>query len=99
MTDAHQGEVFWVNLDPVRGSKQAGKRPVVVISGNTLNESMPIRIVCPLTRKTRGSTGRVSVPKSRTNGLKQDSDILVFQIRTVSRERFGKKIGHISADQ
>lgn len=99
MINARQGDIFWVDLDPVRGSEQAGKRPVVVISGDTLNESLPIRIVCPLTGQVRGSTGRVTIPKNKSNGLKKESDVLIFQVRTISVKRIGKKIGHITDAQ
>ncbi len=99
MTNARQGEIFWVHLDPVRGSEQAGKRPAVIISGDTLNGATNIRIVCALTTRIRGSTGRVTVPKIKENGLKQDSDVIVFQVRAVSVERIGKKIGKVTAGQ
>ncbi|MBI5469942.1 type II toxin-antitoxin system PemK/MazF family toxin [Candidatus Kaiserbacteria bacterium] len=99
MTDPRQGDIFWVVLDPVLGSEQAGKRPVVVVSGNTLNDGMPIRIVCPLTGRVMGKSGRVSIPKTKANGLKKDSDVLVFQVRTLSPLRFRDKIGHITGAQ
>ena len=46
-----QGEIWNANLDPVKGSEQAGYRPVVIISGNLLNTHLPIAIVIPLTRE------------------------------------------------
>lgn len=99
MSEQRQGDLYWVELDPVKGSEQAGKRPVVVISGNTLNDGLPVRIVCPLTTRVKGGAGRVTLVKAKTNGLKNDSDVLVFQVRTVSLQRFGKKIGRITNAQ
>ena len=40
-----QGEVWYANLNPTKGSEQAGLRPVVVVSGNLLNQHLNIVIV------------------------------------------------------
>ena len=42
-----QGEIWFANLDPVKGSEQSGMRPVVIISGNTLNDAASYRYRCP----------------------------------------------------
>ena len=94
-----QGEIYWVDFDPTRGFEQAGKRPAVVISGNSVNELLTTHIVFPLTSQLRGTGGRVAIGKDKSNGLKTDSDVLVMQIRTADIARFGKKIGHISGPQ
>jgi mRNA interferase MazF len=46
-----RGDLFWVNLDPARGSEQAGRRPVVVIQNNIGNEAAATTIIAPLTTK------------------------------------------------
>jgi mRNA interferase MazF len=99
MINGRQGEIYWMDMNPVRGSEQTGKRPAVIISGDTLNRAMDIRIACPLTTRIRGNTGRVTIPKTKLNGLKQDSDVTVFHVRAISTERMGKKIGEITRDQ
>ncbi|HMD96529.1 MAG TPA: type II toxin-antitoxin system PemK/MazF family toxin [Terriglobia bacterium] len=33
-----RGEIRWADLDPVRGSEQAGKRPVLILSHDVFNE-------------------------------------------------------------
>lgn len=43
-------EVFWANLEPVKGSEQGGSRPVLIISNNLMNESAPVVIAIPMTR-------------------------------------------------
>ena len=52
-----QGEIWFVDLNPVRGSEQAGFRPVVVISGNLMNRYLPVVIVVPLTTKIKNYQG------------------------------------------
>ena len=33
-----RGEIYFFNLNPVQGREQAGQRPVVVLSINTINQ-------------------------------------------------------------
>lgn len=94
-----QREIWYANLNPIKGREQRGIRPVVVISGNAMNEHMDICIVCPLTSKIKHYVGCVQLKKEKVNGLKEDSEIITFQIRTISKERLTKKIGEITADQ
>ena len=37
--------------------------------------------------------------KDKVNGLKEDSEIITFQIRTISKERLTQKIGEINPEQ
>jgi mRNA interferase MazF len=92
-----RGDLFWVDLDPVEGSEQAGRRPVLVIQNDIGNEFSPTVIIAPLTTRsfTREYPTNVRVPKS-VSGLKEDSTALLSQIRTVDKKRLGKKIGHLS---
>ncbi|MGA0110190.1 MAG: type II toxin-antitoxin system PemK/MazF family toxin, partial [Schleiferiaceae bacterium] len=46
-----QGELWMASLDPVKGSEQAGFRPVLVVSGDLLNQNLGVRWVVPLTTK------------------------------------------------
>lgn len=58
------------NLNPPGGSGQAGFRPVVVISGNLLNENLPVAIVMPLTSNVKNYKGNPILKPSKVNGLK-----------------------------
>ena len=91
-----QGEIWNANLDHVRGSEQAGYRPVVIVSGNLLNENLQVVIVCPLTSKVKGYKGNPILTPNEINQLKEESEILVFHIRSVSKFRLIEKIGMIS---
>ena len=99
MNQSLRGDIVWAHLSPVIGSEQAGKRPVVIISGNTLNHHLPVRIVCPITSEGRVSTGRILIPSGKLSGLKKDSYALSFQVRTVSVKRLSKKIGSVTETQ
>lgn len=91
-----QGEIWKVYFDPVKGKEQAGNRPAIIISGNTMNENSNLLIVCPLTTSLHYFKGHPIIPASNENGLKSSSEVLVFQIRTLSKERFKKKLGSVS---
>lgn len=90
-----QGEIWQADLNPVKGSEQAGLRPVVIISGNLLNQHLPVVIVVPLTTKIKRYKGNPILQPSLSNGLKSESEMLVFHIRSVSKDRLVKQIGKI----
>ncbi|MBI3319891.1 MAG: type II toxin-antitoxin system PemK/MazF family toxin [Candidatus Omnitrophica bacterium] len=91
-----RGDVFWVDLNPVKGSEQAGRRPVVVIQNDVGNETAPTVIVAPLTTKsfTKHYPINVHIPLG-VAGLKENSTILLSQIRTIDKTRLGRKVGHL----
>jgi mRNA interferase MazF len=94
-----QAEIWYADLNPVKGHEQAGHRPVVIISGNLLNRYLDIVIVCPLTSKIKTYKGNVVLSPSKTNGLINQSEILVFHVRSVSKNRLVKKIGTITNEE
>lgn len=94
-----QCEIWLANLNPVRGSEQKGFRPVIILSGNLLNNLMPVVITCPLTTKIKGYKGNIILTPDSLNGLSEKSEAVIFQIRSVSKERLVKKFGQISQEQ
>lgn len=91
-----QSEIWYADLNPTKGNEQAGYRPVVIISGNLLNKYMKIVIVCPLTAKIKNYKGNIILKPTEQNGLDNNSEILVFHVRSVSKNRLVKKIGKIA---
>lgn len=94
-----QKEIYFADLNPVKGKEQKGKRPVVLISGNTMNENFDVCIICPISSKIKNYTGSVKLEKNKINKLDEDSEILTFQVRTIAKERMIKKIGEITNEQ
>jgi len=94
-----QGEIWYAGLDPVKGSEQGGYRPMVILSGNLLNQYLSIVICCPLTTKIKNYQGNIVLQPDDKNNLQEVSEILTFHIRSVSKERLQKKIGVISKEQ
>lgn len=94
-----QGEIWYADLNPTKGSEQAGLRPVVVVSGNLLNEHLTVVIVVPLTTKIKNYKGNPVLSPSKINGLKTESEMLIFHIRSVSKDRLVKKMGSIEKEE
>lgn len=91
-----QGEIWYADLNPVTGSEQSGFWPLVIISGNLLNEHLKVVITCPLTAKVKNYKGNVVLEPNETNKISKKSEILIFHIRSVSKERLIRKIGEIT---
>ena len=93
-----RGDLFWVDLNPTKGSEQAGRRPVLVIQNDIGNEVAPTVIVAPLTTKsfTKDYPINVHVPRG-VAGLRENSTALLSQIRTIDKSRLEGKIGHLPA--
>jgi mRNA interferase MazF len=91
-----QGEIWYADLNPVQGSEQAGFRPVVIISGNLLNKYLNVVITVPLTSKIKNYQGNPILQPSATNNLNVPSEMMIFHIRSIAKERLVEKIGEIS---
>ena len=91
-----QGEIWFTNLNPTEGSEQAGFRPVLIISGNILNDNANVLICCPLTTKVKNYHGNLVLNPNEGNGLKQESEVLTFHIRSLSKNRLKQRVGKIS---
>jgi mRNA interferase MazF len=91
-----RGEVWRADLDPVRGHEQGRMRPILIVSNDLINSSAANMVtVVPITTKPRQirSFLKISPPEG---GLSQTSYIICDQLRTVSKERLGKRFGAIS---
>lgn len=94
-----QCEIWNANLNPIRGSEQAGFRPVVIISGNLLNANTRIVIACPLTSKLKNYHGNVILKPNAKNGLSKKSEILTIHVRSISKEKLVERVGSISKEE
>ena len=94
-----QREIWFADLNPTKGSEQSGIRPVVVISGDTMNSYAKLSFICPLSSKIKNYSGTIVLPKTSQNGLTSDSEVLVFQMRVITKDRFLNKIGKITEAQ
>ncbi|MBM2813245.1 MAG: chpA [Ignavibacteria bacterium] len=94
-----QKDIYFADLNPIKGSEQRRIRPVVIISGNAMNDNLEICMACPLSTSLKYYSGSVFIFKDRINNLERDSEVITFQIRSISKERLIQKIGEISNNQ
>ncbi len=87
--------LYWADLNPIRGSEQAGTRPVLVISNNMVNEVLPNVTVIPVSsmkQLTKIYPTEVFLSMEVTS-LPKPSVAMIHQIRTISKERIGALCG------
>jgi mRNA interferase MazF len=87
------------NLNPTKWREQAGERPVVIISGDSFNSNWNLLMVCPLTTQIKNYYGCPIIDPNKENGLYERSEILVFQIISLSSQRFSKKVWTLNLEQ
>lgn len=90
-----QGDIYLAKLQPVEGQEQGGVRPVVIISGDSMNAEMSLCVCCPLTSQIKEFPTCPVINPSKSNGLELQSQVLTFQIRTLSKKRFVRRLGSI----
>jgi mRNA interferase MazF len=86
-----RGEVYWADLNPVRGREQAGLRPVLILSHDLFNRKSGTVIVMAITSQPQkaGFPLTLALPDAM---LPKSSWVKISQIRTISVDRLGKKI-------
>lgn len=93
-----RGDVLWADLDPARGPEQAGRRPVLVVSHDVFNERSGTVIAVAITSEPQRAGFPLTLPLS-TGNLPKRSWAKMSQIRTLSVDRLGRKLGRISAEE
>ena len=89
-------EIFLANLDPVKWNEQWWLRPVLVFQKTSLNTIFNTVFILPITSNLKAKWYMLTyfLDKKITN-LDKDSICLIFQPRTIARERLIKKIWQI----
>ena len=97
-----RGQIYFVSLDPVRGREQAGKRPVLILSIDEINE---LPLVVTVIVGTKGTTSTKDYPTnirvtSAESGLPLETIFLGFQLRSLDSHRFPKEpAGNLTTDK
>jgi len=97
--DIRKGNIYYANLDPVIGSEQDGKRPVVVVQNNVANKHSPTIIIAPITTVIKKIYLPTHIIIYKNAFLKKDSTILVEQVRVIDKTRLLTYLGKLTDDQ
>lgn len=79
MNYPHQKDIVWINFDPSSGKEIQKRRPALVLSSDSFNESTGFCIVCPITSTNRnyGTYIRIKDPQ------KVSGEVVTHQIRSL----------------
>src|SRR5438874_702489 len=98
MVQPSRGDVVLLDLDPIKGHEQGGRRPALVVSSDYLNHSRAeVIVVVPITSQNRKirSHLRIEPPEG---GLSRTSFVMCDQVRTVAVGRIYRIAGRIGRD-
>jgi mRNA interferase MazF len=93
-----RGEIYWVDLNPIRGHEQAGHRPAVIISHDVFNQRSGTVIALAITSQPQ----RAGFPLTfelKSGDLPKQSWVKMSQVRTLSISRLKNKIGHVDPEE
>jgi mRNA interferase MazF len=95
VVDLKPGRVVWVDLEPVAGREQGGRRPLLVLSGSDYLEIVKTLVVgLPVTTVDRNWPNHVRLHGQ--TGLDRASWAMTEQPRTISRERIRSVAGSVT---
>jgi mRNA interferase MazF len=84
-----RGDVYWVKFDPSVGGETQKTRPAIVLSNNLANSVLNRVQVVPIT----ANTDRLYPGEAFISLNAQKRKAMADQLTTVSKQRFGKKLG------
>ena len=93
-----RGDIYLADLNPSRGSEQAGIRPVIIVQHNNIDRFTSTVVVIPLTSNLRRAQipGTMVIPAGQ-GGLNQESVALCYQIVVIDRQRLQRQLGTLSS--
>ncbi|HKS48696.1 MAG TPA: type II toxin-antitoxin system PemK/MazF family toxin [Amycolatopsis sp.] len=95
-----RAEIRLVDLDPVRGSESNKTRPAVIVSNDGANAvatrlGRGVITIVPVTSNVSRVFPFQVLLKAGDCGLKHDSKAQAEQVRSVSVDRLGRKVGQV----
>lgn len=93
-----RGDVWWADLNPVRGSEQAGVRPVLVLSHDVFNERSGTVIALALTSQEPAAGFPLTLELTKSK-LPMRSWVKIGQVRTLAVERLSNKLGSVTPEE
>lgn len=93
-----RGEIWLVNLDPTIGAEIQKSRPAIIVNDDSIG-ILPLRVIVPVTDwkpQYGAASWMVKLEPDAANNLSKPSAADCFQVRSVSKVRFLRKIGDVS---
>ena len=93
-----RGDIHWAELDPTRDHEPAGRRPVLVLSHDVFNERSGTVIAVAVTNHEPPAGFPLSLELESAR-LPKRSWAKMGQVRTLSTERLGRRLGRLSPEE
>ena len=96
-----KGEIWLVNLNPIKKNNEIGKvRPALVFQNNELNHNnYPTTIIIPLSSDLIDDAEPIRFRISKREKLKENSDLVITQIRAIDNSRFIEKLAILGEEE
>ena len=92
-----RGDIYWADLNPVRGREQAGLRPVLILSQDIFNRRSETVIAMAITSQPQRAGFPLTLALA-DGTLPKPSWVKISQVRTISVDRLGKRIGSMGPE-
>jgi mRNA interferase MazF len=96
----NQGEIWIINLDPTIGAEIQKTRPAIIVNDNAVGK-LPLKIIVPLSdwkERYEVAPWMVHITPDLENRLSKASVADCFQVRSISEERFVKRLGQVDSE-
>ena len=93
-----RGEIWWANLPPPKGSQPAKRRPVLVIQGDSFNQSKINTVICAVissNTELASLPGNLLLEKS-ISGLEKTSAVNFSQLATIDKTDLTQQVSMLS---
>lgn len=97
LSPIRRGEVRWADLNPTRGREQSGLRPVLILSHDVFNERSGTVIAMAITSQAPRAGFPLTLELAGVK-LPKRSWVKISQVRTLSVERLGKRLGRVTPE-
>ena len=97
--DYEQKDIIIVNLYPKKGDEVGEIRPCIILSDTFDNQELDTLIVAPLSTELIDDVHPYRIRLPKREKLHQTSDVLINQLRTISKKRVLERIGNVSDDE
>jgi len=100
MMEYKRGDIVLVNFNPQKKPEEISKiRPAIIISDTQLNEILDLVSVVALTTNLIDDALPLRVRITKKENLKENSDAMIEQLRSVSKSRIGEKLTSLNEEQ
>jgi mRNA interferase MazF len=96
-----QTEIWLVSLEPTIGAELRKTRPCIIVNDDAVGV-LALKIIVPITdwkNQYNNTPWMVNLAPNVSNGLQKESAADCFQVRSLSENRFIRKIGKLTFDE